>query len=228
MVTKLVRLKKNNGDVFHVETEAGLVIRGASTVDADLTAVEDLASSASGAAATAQSTANTAQSTANAAIPSAQKGAASGVATLGTDGKIPVSQLPSEGLTQADVSVADITALLALSTTDAPLNTDAFVNDASADATVGSGWALYRRTATAGGTLNDWTKLAEGEGLDVAFVDDTARAAAEAAQTAADSAQEDVDSLATTVTGLGTVYFAASTDDLSGYTDTDLILQEIA
>jgi hypothetical protein len=221
MATKLVRLKKNNGDIFHVETEAGLVIRGASTVDADLTAVESLAGSANSAA-------TAAQNTANAAIPAAQKGAASGVATLGSDGKIPVSQLPSEGLTQADVSVADITALLALSTTDAPLNTDAFVNDASADATVGSGWALYRRTATAGGTLNDWTKLAEGEGLDVAFVDDTARAAAESAQSAAGAAQEDVDNLSTAVTGLGTVYFAASSDNLSSYSDTDLILQEIA
>jgi hypothetical protein len=207
MATKLVRLKKNNGDIFHVETEATLVLRGASTVDADLTAVE---------------------ATAAAAIPSSQKGAASGVATLGSDGKIPVSQLPSEGLTQADMSVVDITALLALSATTAPLNTDVFVNDASDDTTVGSGWALYRRTATTGGVLSDWTKLAEGEGLDVAFVDSVARAAASAAQTDADSAQSDVDSLAETVAGLGTVFFVSSGDDLTGYTDADLILQELA
>lgn len=186
MAIKLVQLKKKNGDILHAETEAGLVLRGASTVDADLTIVE---------------------ATANAAIPGSAKGAANGVAQLGADGKVPASQLPSQALTKADISVEDITALLALDTDDAPLNIDVFVGDASGDSTVEAGWALYRRIALVGETLEDWTKFAEGEGLDVEFVDSEARA--------------DIEALG------GTAYYVASGADLSGFGDNDLIFEEL-
>jgi hypothetical protein len=78
MAIKKVQLKKKNGDIFHVETEAALVKRGNSTVDADLSAVE---------------------TTAGNAIPATEKGAKSGVATLGTDGKVPSSQLDLTSVT---------------------------------------------------------------------------------------------------------------------------------
>jgi hypothetical protein len=115
-------------------------------------------------------------------------GNANGAATLDPSGKVPTSQLPSASLTASDLSVTDIAALLALSETDAPLDIDVFVNDASGDTTVTAGWALYRRIAVAGDTLNDWIKLAEGEGLDVALVDRIARDNAQSAQGTADNA----------------------------------------
>jgi hypothetical protein len=197
MAIKLVALKNKAGDVYYPATAATQVIRGASTVDADLAAVETLA---------------------GAAIPGAQKGAASGVATLGVDGKVPTSQLPSQALTVADQNVADITALTALSAAAAPVGANVFVGDASGDETVGSGWAVYRRIATAGGTLGDWAKIAEGEGLDVAMVDQTAR-------DAADAAQDDVDALETQVGGLGTVFVLNTGADASAVGDNDLIVE---
>lgn len=54
-----------------------------------------------------------AQSKADAAIPSAQKGVASGVATLGGDGKLPVSQLPPLAVNEV-FTVASQAAMLAL------------------------------------------------------------------------------------------------------------------
>jgi hypothetical protein len=47
---------------------------------------------------TARDAASSAQSTANAAIPSEQKGAPEGVATLGTDGIVPAEQLPNASI----------------------------------------------------------------------------------------------------------------------------------
>jgi hypothetical protein len=205
MATKLVTFKNKAGDVYHPQTTATQVKRGASsTVDADLTAVEALA---------------------GAAIPATQKGTANGVAPLGSDGKVSTTYLPPSALTVADTSVANIAALTALSATDAPLNSDVFVNDATGDTTVKSGWALYRRTATAGGVLTDWTKLSEGEGLDVAMVDQTARDAASSAASAAATAQGDVENLETVVEGLGTVYVINSGGDTSAVGDNDLIVE---
>ncbi len=124
---------------------------------------------------------------------------------IGEDGKVLATKLPSQALTVADSSVTDIPALLALSATQAPINADIFVSNATGDNTVKSGWALYRRKATAGNTLADWTKLSEGEGLDVAMVDQTARDAAQTAQGAANSA-------ATTAQLLDAVYCVSEAD----------------
>ena len=44
---------------------------------------------------------------ADAAIPSSQKGAASGVASLGADGKVPTTQLPTLASTANDITIAD-------------------------------------------------------------------------------------------------------------------------
>jgi hypothetical protein len=143
------------------------------------------------------------------AVQSSALGAVNGVATLGSDGKVVAAQLPDSALTVADFSVADIDALTELTATAAPLNSDIFVNDASDDPTVTSGWALYRRTGTAG-NLADWTKLAEGEGLDVAFVDQTARDAAGAAQTAQTAAQT-----AQTAANLIDAAYCADEEDLA-------------
>lgn len=65
-----------------------------SAVEAAETA-QSTADNAVSAAATAQSAAEAAQATANAAIPSTEKGANNGVATLDGTGKIPAAQLPA-------------------------------------------------------------------------------------------------------------------------------------
>ncbi len=197
MATKLVTLKNKTGDVYYPATSAAQVKRGASsTVEADLAAVESLA---------------------GAAIPGSEKGAASGVATLDSGGKIPTSQLPASALTAANQNVANIAALTALSTTTAPVNTIVFVADATGDTTVKAGWGLYLRKS-GGSALTDWSKIGEGESLDVAMVDQTARDAASAAQ-------GEVDALETTVAGLGTVKVINSGDSVDAMGTADLILE---
>lgn len=104
------------------------------------------------------------------AIQSSEKGAANGVATLDAQGKIPAEQLDLQKyITSVNVDTYD--ALLALSTTEAPVNTFVFVSDASNDSTVDSGWAIYRRVGSAGNNASDWTKIAERESLDITFTD---------------------------------------------------------
>ncbi|MGX8177420.1 hypothetical protein ACWS7L_07990 [Exiguobacterium artemiae] len=44
---------------------------------------------------------------ADAAVPTSQKGAPSGVATLGTDGKVPTAQLPTIATTATDITITD-------------------------------------------------------------------------------------------------------------------------
>ncbi len=124
-------------------------------------------------------------------------------ALFGADGKVLESKLPKAALTASDLSVENIPALLALDAAEAPLNTDVFVGDATADATVGSGWAMYRRMGL-GTVLTDWKKLSEGESLDVTLKDQSARdaaaqaqAAATNAKTAADTAQSTADTAKT-------------------------------
>lgn len=103
------------------------------------------------------------------AIQSSEKGQPNGVATLGADGKINPDQID---LTKyvSSTNVATYDAMLALSTTDAAVNSYVFVSDASNDATVDSGWAIYRRVGSAG-NASDWTKIAERESLDISFTD---------------------------------------------------------
>lgn len=104
------------------------------------------------------------------AIQSSEKGVANGVATLGADGKINPDQID---LTKyvTSTNVADYNAMLALTTTEAPVNSYVFVSDASADPTVNSDWAIYRRVGAAGSNASDWTKIAEKESLDITFTD---------------------------------------------------------
>jgi hypothetical protein len=108
-------------------------------------------------------------------------GAVQSSVLLDSNGLVRTSMLPAQALTAADQNVATIAELLALSAANAPVGQNIFVGDATGDATVKSGWALYRRVALEGGVLTDWTKVSEGEGLDVAMVDQTARDSAEAA-----------------------------------------------
>jgi hypothetical protein len=63
---------------------------------------------------TARDAASSAASTANAAIPSAQKGAASGVATLDSSTKIPIAQIPT-GTSSSTVAAGDAPAVAAAS-----------------------------------------------------------------------------------------------------------------
>ncbi|WP_393965829.1 hypothetical protein [Exiguobacterium sp. S22-S28] len=49
----------------------------------------------------------TAKDKADAAVPTSQKGQPSGVATLGTDGKVPTAQLPTIASTANDITIAD-------------------------------------------------------------------------------------------------------------------------
>ena len=57
--------------------------------------MQNLAETANANASAAEATANTAMTTANNALPASSRGAANGVASLGADSKVPVSQLPS-------------------------------------------------------------------------------------------------------------------------------------
>lgn len=117
------------------------------------------------------------------AVQSSEKGAASGVATLDANGKVPASQLDLSKY-QTSANVGDYNELLALSATDTPVNSYVFVADATGDSTVKEGWAAYRRVA-AEGTATDWCKVSEGESLDITIPDYETRintAAAEAAK----------------------------------------------
>ena len=97
------------GTVTETELSSGVVtkLNGAATA-ADLsslanrvTIVESDVVDAQTTATNAQTAAGNAQTTANAAIPLTQKGAANGVATLGSDSKIPASQLPESSMSVA-------------------------------------------------------------------------------------------------------------------------------
>lgn len=97
-------------------------------------------------AASALTAANNAQTTANAAIPSSQKGAANGVATLGADSKIPSTQLPAIAITDtfAVNSQANMLALTA-ETGDVAVRTD--INKS------------FILTASPASTLANWQEL---------------------------------------------------------------------
>ncbi len=99
------------------------------------------------------------------AIQSSEKGVASGIATLGADGKIPASQLDLSKY-QTSANVANYDEMLALSEVDAPVNSYVFVAEATGDTTVKEGWAAYRRVA-ANDAAADWCKVSEGESLDI-------------------------------------------------------------
>lgn len=117
------------------------------------------------------------------AIQSSEKGAASGIATLDANGKVPASQLDLSKY-QTAANVVNYNELLALSETEAPVNSYVFVADATGDTTVTEGWAAYRRIAAAG-AANDWCKVSEGESLDITIPDyetSIGNAAAEAAK----------------------------------------------
>lgn len=82
-------------------------------------------------------------------IPLAQKGAANGVATLGSDGKVPASQLPTLRLVEV-YTVADETAMLALSDAqpgDMAIRTD-FLPD-----------KMFVLTELPASTLNNWRDI---------------------------------------------------------------------
>lgn len=117
------------------------------------------------------------------AIQSSEKGAAAGVATLDANGKVPASQLDLSKY-QTAANVANYEELLALSETEAPVNSYVFVADATGDTTVTDGWAAYRRVA-AESAATDWCKVSEGESLDINIPDyetSIGNAAAEAAK----------------------------------------------
>jgi hypothetical protein len=103
---------------------------------------------------------------------------------------------------KSEITVENYAALVALTSSDVPVNGYVFVEDASGDATVGSGWAVYKRIAAAT-DVGSWFKTAEQESMDVAMVDQTARDAASSAATAAgnaasaaSAAQDDADAAA--------------------------------
>ena len=87
-------------------------------------------------------------------------GQASGVASLDSTGKVPVSQLPSS--TSGMMTVATYADLPTTGLVD---GLNVFVTDASGDpsGTVTSGWAIYKYTLS----TTTWVKIAENESLDV-------------------------------------------------------------
>lgn len=103
------------------------------------------------------------------AIQSSEKGEPAGVATLDANGKVPADQLDLSRY-QTAANVANYDELLALTETEAPVNSFVFVVDATGDTTVEEGWAIYRRIS-AEGAAADWCKTSEGESLDIKIPD---------------------------------------------------------
>lgn len=132
------------------------IISGGSDVETRLDALDVATTAAAAAAAAAAAVAATANTTGANAIPTAEKGVASGVATLDGAGKVPLSQLPNLVSSKTSI-VASQAAMLAL-----PVHTDVqfairtdsipaqiFVLGASADPTVLGNWTLTGTTAVA-------------------------------------------------------------------------------
>lgn len=91
-------------------------------------------------------------------------GAANGVALLDASGHLPSGVFDSTKM-PVETTVADIAARDAL--TGLPDGYKVFVTDASGDAAVDSGWAIYRYHVAVGEESAGWTKVAEGESLDI-------------------------------------------------------------
>lgn len=79
----------------------------ASTTVKGIVMLEDSVTSTSVTKATTPKNVKQAYDLAAAAIPAGQKGQASGVATLGTDGKVPTAQLPTIASTATDITITD-------------------------------------------------------------------------------------------------------------------------
>lgn len=79
----------------------------ASTTVKGIVMLENSATSTSTTKAATPNSVKTAYDLAAAAVPTSQKGAPSGVATLGTDGKVPTAQLPTIASTATDITITD-------------------------------------------------------------------------------------------------------------------------
>jgi len=93
---------------------------------------------------------------------------ANGFVKLGADGFVPAANI-NPAILAITTEFANITALLAATTTQVAEGQLVMVTDASGDSTVGSGWAIYRRKAgtTTLNALTAWQKIAESESIDV-------------------------------------------------------------
>ena len=89
-----------------------------------------------------------------------RRGQADGYASLDSNGRIPLSQMPSTA-TSLVPNVADIAARNAL--TNVADGAQVRVLDASADPSVDSGWAIYTYVES----TTSWSKIAEQESLDI-------------------------------------------------------------
>jgi hypothetical protein len=92
---------------------------------------------------------------------------ANGFAKLDANGFVPTANI-NPSILAITTEFADITAMLA--STDVEAGQLVWVNDASADTTVTSGWAIYRKKVGVGidyTQLTGWTKVSEAEMLDV-------------------------------------------------------------
>ena len=92
---------------------------------------------------------------------------ANGFAKLDANGFVPTANI-NPSILAITTEFADIAAMLASTTVEA--GQLVWVNDASTDPTVASGWAIYRKKVGVGidyTTLAGWTKVSESESLDV-------------------------------------------------------------
>jgi len=125
---------------------------GTAYVAIDIVGMQASITTALNNAANALSTAGGAQTTANAAIPSTQKGAANGVATLGSDTKVPTAQMTGK---LATTDLTDGASALAAKQ-NVPLNwngtTPALVSSTNPIPSFGSNAFIY--TGTGGATLD--------------------------------------------------------------------------
>jgi len=92
---------------------------------------------------------------------------ANGFAKLDANGYVPTANI-NPAVLAITTEFANIAAMLA--STDVEAGQLVWVNDATADTSVTSGWAIYRKKVGTGidySTIAGWTKVAEAESLDV-------------------------------------------------------------
>ncbi len=214
MAQKLVTFQNKEGVHYYPKTKAAQVLRGESTVEADLAAVEALA---------------------GAAIPGSQKGAANGVAALGADSKIIETQLPAALLSAKDDAVSDIrggvaeagdtlakvyalvSALQQLTqsddvTLDTVQEIVAYIKEHESDLTL-----LGTNKVNISDAANNLTTTAAGKWLDARQ--------GKALKDLIDALTGTVSGMGATVAGLGTVRIVSGGADLSGFGDGDLIME---
>lgn len=92
---QVTQIGTNKTNIDGLTTKTSTLESDVTTLKSDVSTLKSDSSALNSILSGVQNKLDAVETTANAAIPSSLKGAANGVATLGTDGKVPSSQLPS-------------------------------------------------------------------------------------------------------------------------------------